>query len=323
MAETTLADFKLYPEQLYSGYNEILAQNTDVFNGASNNAIRLIPEFKPARYSYEAFFQNVSSLVSRRDPAAVTSVADLQLTQDERITVKVERRIGPVKFTNDAFKKIGSDPGVASFLIGQQAAKAMMVDYLNTGLTSLVAAIRNNSNLEVDASSGTLTHGALVNGLKTFGDRASRIRAWLMHSKTYFDLMGQAITDKITNVADVVIYGGSPGTLGRPVIVTDDSALIDTSTSPDEYIVLGLSDMALDLTISEPSDFVSDLITGEENLAVRVQGEGAYNIGLKGYKYDVGNGGASPTAATLGTGSNWDVIAADDKDTAGFCILVQ
>lgn len=327
MAETTLSDFKLYPVQVQTGMNEVLQQEANVFNGASAQAIRLYPQALTAQYGYEAFYQSIGTgLVSRRDPTSVSTVTDQELTQDEQISVKLNRRVGPIKFTRDAFKKIGNDPAVASFIIGQQAARAILLDYLNTGLTALVAAIRVQSDLEVDksaASTATLTHSHLVSALAPMGDAGNRITAWVMHSKPFYDLMGQAISDKITNVADTVIYGGSPGSLGRPVIVTDSTALIDTSTSPDEYVVLGLTQGALDIIQSEPADMVNDLITGEQNIAQRIQGEHAYNVKVKGAKWDVSNGGANPNDSTLGTGSNWDKIVADLKDYAGTALLVQ
>lgn len=323
MAETTLADFKIYEPQFQSALVETLQQAADVFNGASANTIRLYPMAMAGQYDYNAFFEVVSGLVRRRDPSAVTDATDLQMTQDEQISVKVNRGLGPVLFTNDAFKKIGRDPELASFVIGQQAASAMQIDYLNTGLLGLVAALGTQSSLIHDGTSGTLTHNALVSGLSKFGDRASRIRAWVMHSKPFYDLVGQAITDKITNVADVTIYGGGPGTLGKPVIVTDSAALINTTPSPDNYHVLGLAEGALDLIQSETTDVVNDLVTGKENIMQRIQGEHAYNVKIKGVKWDVANGGVNPDDSTIGTGTNWDSIVADVKDFAGVMINVQ
>lgn len=328
MAATTKSDFKLYPEQVQAGMNEVLAQNAQAFNGASSNAIRFFPQALPEDYAYEAFFQSISGLVTRRKTDTVSAVTDLELTQDEFISVKVNRRIGPVKIQDDAFYKAGLDPQEASFILGTQAGQAMQLDYLNTGLVSAVNAIRNvdSGALETDqsgASPATLTHGHLITALSTFGDRADRIVCWVMHSKPYFDLMGQAYTDKITDVANVAIYEGTTGTVGRRVVVTDSTALIDSSTSPDEYVVLGLTQGALDVIQSEPARMVDDLITGEENIARRFQGEHAYNLRLKGFKWDVSNGGENPSDTALGTSGYWDKAATDNRDLAGLALVVQ
>ena len=52
-------------------------------------------------------------------------------------------------------------------------------------------------------------------------------------------------------------------------------------------------------------------------LRVRLQGEYAYNVGVKGTAWDVANGGVNPDDATLGTGTNWDSVMDDVKDLAG------
>jgi hypothetical protein len=65
---------------------------------------------------------------------------------------------------------------------------------------------------------------------------------------------------------------------------------------------------------------VVDLVSGLDNLVYRFQGEFAYNMGVKGFKWDTGNGGANPDATALGTGSNWDAASTSYKDFAG-CII--
>lgn len=42
-----------------------------------------------------------------------------------------------------------------------------------------------------------------------------------MDSATYFDMVDQAISEKIYEEAGVVIYGGQPGAMGKPVLVAD------------------------------------------------------------------------------------------------------
>lgn len=322
MAETTIADFTIYNDEFHSGLTEVLQQQSNVFNGASANAIRLASRAVLGEYGKETFFSSLgSALVSRRDVTSVSAATDQQIVQAENVSVKINRKIGPVLFTNDAFKKIGKDPREASFIIGEQAGVAVALDYLNTALTACDAALGGDN--DYDGTAGTMTVSTLNLGMQVLGDRASRIVAWVMHSKVYHDLIGQHITDKVTNVADTVIYGGTPGSLGRPVIVTDSAALLNTTPTPDEYTTLGLVAGGCDVMESEPSDMVSQLVTGNENLMQRLQGEHAYNLGVKGYTWDVTNGGANPTDAAIGTATNWDKTAADDKDLAGIRIRTQ
>lgn len=320
-------DFKLYPSQVYSAMNEVLVQNTTVFNEASRGALRLYPQALTAQFGYEAFQTLVADMVTRRDSTSNSAVSDLTLAQDEQISVKLDRRVGPVKFTRDQFHKIGgTDPvAAASFIIGEQAGKAILVDYVHTLISALVAAISEQTALVTDGTTGTvktLTHSQLNNALRPFGDAAGRIVCWVMHSKTYFDLVGQAISDAIWNVADTAIFTGTTATLGRPVVVTDDSSLVDLTASPDEYRVLALTEGAADIIQSQPASLVTDLITGEQNLAHRVQGEHSYNLRIKGAKWKVASGG-NPDATEVATSTNWVKIVTSLKDFAGTMLTVQ
>jgi hypothetical protein len=58
-------------------------------------------------------------------------------------------------------------------------------------------------------------------------------------------------------------------------------------------------------------------------LARRWQSEYGYNVECKGFKWDIANGGINPSNATLGTTTNWDQVAYDDKLTAGVRLVTQ
>ena len=82
------SDFKIYDEQFFGGMTEVLAQNADVFNAASANAIQLVPQEIKGNFERESFFQQISSLVSRRDLTSVAGVTDIAMTQGEAVDVK-------------------------------------------------------------------------------------------------------------------------------------------------------------------------------------------------------------------------------------------
>lgn len=319
MSTGTYTSFKIYNEQFLGGYIETLQQNSDLFNAASRNAIRIDNSRKKGHYEYESFFQSISSLVSRRDISSVSTAADLALSQEEFIGVKLNRKIGPVGMTLDSLKKIQADQERYSFVVGQQYAKAVLVDQVNAAIKALNAAL-SFSGWSVDktaVSPTTMTHGFLANALVKMGDQAQRVIAWLMHSKAYYDLVGQAISDKITDVANVAIQEGQTAGLGRPILVSDDASLVDGST----YITLGLVEGAALISESEDPTVVTETVTGYENLIVRIQGEMAYNLRLKGFQWDTSDGGINPSANSLGTQTNWDKVATDNKDIAGVRLL--
>jgi len=325
-----LSEGLIYPDLVHSGMVETLTQNTDAFNAASRNAIRLVTQLRMGDFHQESFFKNVSNLISRRlvnvSPAN-PAVAASAVPADEHISVKVNRRIGPIDQTLDSFKKMGKNPDfeVLSFLLGEQIAKAMQVEQLNTGLRSVVAAILGQAALVADGVASppkTLDTIDLVNGLANFGDAADRVVLWVMHSKPYYDLVKDQIIRNVDGLSNFNVATGSAVTLNRPVLITDSAALISTGspTSTNLYHTLGLTVDATVLEDSEAPTIFNEVVTGQENLVTRLQGEFAYNVSCKGFKYDVTNGGVNPDDSTLATSTNWDSVMDSVKDLSGVAI---
>jgi hypothetical protein len=320
MATGKASDFKVYQEYLQTRMTEILTQNGDAFNAASNGAIVMTTASKRGDYEYEAFFKSISGLASRRDTTSVSSATDLALTQDEFIRVKLNRKIGPVANTRDSFRKIMARYSQTEFtdIIAEQASNAQQLDMLNSVLRAGRAALANQSSVLYDGTAGTMSTATLVNGLAKFGDAADKVVCWVMHSKAYFDLVQSQITANIDGISNFNVQTGTPVTLNRPVVLSDSAALI--AGSPSQYYTLGLTAGALLAESSEQDDIVIDEVTGNENLIVRIQGEYAFNAGVKGFKWDVANGGANPNDTALATGSNWDTAVTSYKDFAGVVI---
>jgi len=317
----------IYPELVHSGMVETLVQNTDAFNAASLNTIRSVTQRRKGDFAQESFFTNISNIVSRRlvnvSPANPDATA-LAVAAAENINVKVNRKIGPIDQTLDSFRKLGmgADLEVLSFLLGEQIAKAMQVEMLDSALRSIVASITAQASLihDGDVTTAGLDTLDLVDGLSKFGDAANRVSMWVMHSKPFFELVKSQITANIDGISNFNVAQASPVTLNRPVLVTDSAALIDSSVSPTQYVTLGLVENAVVAEDSEEEMLYTDVITGKENLVTRLQGEYAYNIGCKGAAWDVTNGGINPDDATLATSTNWDKVATDVKDMGGIAI---
>lgn len=330
MATGTKADFKVYNEFIHTGLTETLQQAAAGIAAASNGALRMTAVSRRGDFVYESMFKSISGLISRRiteGTGSTSTVTDTALQQLEDVSVKINRKVGPVANTLDSFRKLGQtgvDENAMNLVLGQQTGVAMQVDMLNTALRATKAALNAQSAVKSTvASSGTLDTVSLVDGLAKFGDRADRIVAWVMHSKPYFDLTKSQIVANIDGVSNFVVANASPVTLNRPVVVTDSDALLAVSGSPavTDYYTLGLTVGATTVEDSEEDLIYSEIVTGAENLIVRYQGEFAYNLGVKGFTWDVSNGGKNPTDTAIGTGSNWDVTASSYKDYAG--ILVQ
>lgn len=306
-----VGDFVVYHEEFFGGFSEALEQNSNIFNEASQGAIQLRPNRLIGHFEKESFFKSVTNLIAPRDVALNDVTADLKLEQGEIIGVKLNRRIGPVTNTIDSFRKIGESAETMSFMLGQQIGKAAAVDMTNTSIAALVGGISNLGATALhDGTAGTPTHSGLVDILSKMGDGEGGIIAWVMHSKSYFDLVKQSIADKVFEVAGVTIYTGTVATLNRPVVVVDSSALTVPAAGevPIQYNILGLTEGACIVDESERQEVVSDTVTGYENLLLRIQGEYAYNLKLKGIAYDVANGGSNPNAAAVALATNWDSV---------------
>lgn len=326
MAIGKASDFKIYQEYLRTRISETVAQNGELFGAATNGAIRLSTQSKRGDYEYASFFQNISGLVTRRDNTSTATVTDLPITMAELISVKLSRKIGPAAMTRDAWRKVSGNYSETEFtgVVATQAAAAMQLEMLNTGLAAARAALKQQAtSYSTDTSLGAMSTNSLIRGMAKAGDASSKIVAWVMHSKPYWDLVGAQISANIFGISDFNVKTGMPVTLGKPVVVTDSASLVLNLTSPDlnNYITLGLTQDAIVVENTESEEVVVQDVTGLETLAVRFQGEFAYNLGVKGFQWDVANGLANPSATAVATGTNWDTAFADMKNRAGVAIM--
>jgi hypothetical protein len=158
--------------------------------------------------------------VSRRDNTSTAGVTDLPITQAELISVKLSRKIGPAAMTRDAFRKMMGQYTETEFtgIVAQQAASGMQLEMLNTALAALRAALKQQSTASyvTEASLGAISTNTLVSGHRGgFGDQASRIKAWVMHSKPYYDLVKNQIAANINGVSNFNVASGTAAVAGQ------------------------------------------------------------------------------------------------------------
>ncbi|MDX9975329.1 MAG: major capsid protein [FCB group bacterium] len=326
MAAFTRDTFVVFDDQFQTGMWERIAQNTQAFNVASNNALVLQSESLKGDYSISTIFEKLNEdAITRRDPSSLSVATAYDIEQLEVASVNLHRRFGPVKKTLNSWYQIGQTPEMLSMLVGQMAGDLKAAKMVNTLLSAVTAALSGQSDIIHDAtgaSTKTLTTDHLVSGMSKMGDAFQRLACWVMHSKPYFNLVGNQVADKMDSVAGLIVYGGTPATLGKPVVVIDSPALTDGATAPI-YSVLGLVQGAGVIKDHEQGPVAYDVVTGLENLMGVVQSEFMLSVGVKGFTWDVLNGGANPTDADLATSGNWDVVASSLKDAAGVLIKVQ
>lgn len=323
MPSTKLADVKAYDVLMATAFYERITQNIDAFNGASAGALRMLHQKLTGDYEKLAFFKNMTAL-SRRDVTSSAAVEPIKMTMDENISVKVKRKYGPVDVDRGAFRSMGMDPDEASVLAGQAMADEVKQEMLNTSIAALDAALSGQTEVNKDVSGAgsdaKMSHSNLNLALAQYGDKSSEIKLWVMSGAAGHALLGNMLTGQAPQFNDsgISVYNGGVPTLGRPIILTDCAAL-----SPEgKYVVLGLTDAAALLKISEVAEAFSQEVLGGENIITRFQGESAYNIQLKGFKWDTQNGGTNPTAGTVATATNWDKNVTSHKSLAGVRLVV-
>ena len=310
MATTVNSDLIIYNDEAQTAYLERIQDNLDVFNSSSNGAIVLDNELIQGDFRKRAFYKLGGGL-EHRDVNSEGKVTAKKIGAGETVGVKAPWKYGPYQTTEEAFKRRGRPVEEFSQIIGADVADATIEGFIEYATGALKAAIGSNASMVVSANIETDGKKTLTRGMRKFGDKFGRIALWVMHSSAYFDIVDEAITNKIYEEAGVVIYGGLPGTLGKPVLVTD-KAPVDA--------IFGLLPNAVVITESQAPGFRSYNVNDEENLAIGYRAEGTVNIDVLGYSWKETTGGTNPTLAAVGSAANWVKHSDSNKVTAGVMI---
>lgn len=312
-----ISNLKIYDEQLQAGMFEGMATNANVFNEASRNTISIVPAENRGFFKKEAFLKD-QDFISRMDRTSVTADDSTYLTQGENVSAKVYRKF-QIDLVEEDLKDIGSDHEEISFIVGQRVAEQKIKDMRDTALYSISGAIGSNvAVFDASATSATsMTLNNALKGLKIMGDQAESIEALVMHSASYFDLVGNQLTEKIDGVANIVAYNAIPATLNRQAVVSDSPALVDTNV----YSVYGLKPYGCVVEENVAFDSVfTGTVSGLSQLVYRIQGQYSFGVKVAGYSYTASD--KNPTNAILGASSNWGLVASDIKSGAGFAVKV-
>jgi hypothetical protein len=329
----SLDKLKVFSQYAKASMTEVLQQQTELFNGATRGAIVLSVKPQDGDFSDLSFWKRMEGLVRRRNAYGSGTVSAIDLEQLQDTSVKVAAGTPPVSIPPSRMKWILKQPKEQAVVYGQQLAVEMIADMLNVSIAAARAALVQEGSNVHDGTAGKLSWVMLNSGQSKFGDRASRIAAWVTHSKPVFDLW----EGNLTNASNLFTFGtvnviADPW--GRPVIMTDSPDLIDpegiaaavpadpgpAADAVPSFFTLGLVSGAV--SVMDNGDFEQNIETtnGDENIQRTIQSEWSYNVGVKGFAWDKTNGGKSPTSAAIGTGTNWDKYSSSTKDLAGVVI---
>ena len=309
---------KIDNEIVHTTATETIMQNVEAFTAGTNGAISLSTEMISGDMLEYSMLAEIANLVGSRNIAVGTAAAVKTIDSRDENTIKVYWGTGAIEFKLVDAKRYGSDSAGFSAAIGEQIGKAIVQYALNLGISAVRASIETQVGLITGNGTGAITHTLLNSGLKPFGDASESIVAFVMNGATLTDLIGSALSSGGADVAYGAIYSGQTGTLNRPVFVTDSTGLNMTTG----VAVLGLTRDAVKIIESEAREFVSELVSGRENLVWRIQSEGSFALNVKGYSWKKASG-TNPSMAAVATKANWEMKATGIKSTAGVIINVK
>lgn len=318
-----LSDLAVFQEYVQTSMTEMQDQQVDKFNAATRGGIILTSAAHQGDFSSTAIWAKISGLVRRRNAYGTGTVAQKTLEQLVATSVKIASGTPPIEINPGMFKWIQKSPEEAGVVIGKQLAEDNMADMLNVGILAYRVAVGNVPACFSDKSGAICDLSALMSGAAKFGDRSQDIVAWLMHSKSAFDIYGQALA----NQNSLFVFGNiqvKEDGFGRPMVITDSPNLVVTdgvSSGIDSYYQLGLASGGI--IVEQGNEFTDNVQTenGDENILRTYQAEWTYQMGLRGFTWDTTTGGKSPNNAALGTAANWDRLSTSHKDLAG--VLVE
>jgi len=321
MAATYAPDLVLDNELVRLGIVEVLEQNVEAFNASSNGTMTLTSRAIENDFADESFIKALTAaqLVSHRDYTGTGAVTPEKLVEGKNNSVKLSRRYGPFETTYDAWNRSNRSVETFSLAIGTQLGKAILADMVNTSIVGGTAAISAMPGMVVDNSANVFDYKNIVDGLATMGDKAGQVRMLVMHSNTYFSVVDKGLSmNALENVGGATIREGGAYSLGLPVLVTDSPAL---DAGSGVFNVLGLTDSAINCVESDETIMKAQDVLLGENLKRVIQGEGSYNLGIKGCSFDTSK--ANPANTDLGTAGNWTYNYSDVKSGAGFLLKLK
>ncbi|UUO12743.1 major capsid protein [Alcaligenes faecalis] len=316
----SLSQMEVFNKYFMPATIETLAQMVDKFNAASNGSIVLTTEGFEGDFVMTSFFKNLSNARRRVDRYGTNNaVTPVDLSQDKFVAVKIAGGFGPVRYEPSQMTWLNKPTAEGVEVASRAFAELLLQDQLNTVIAALVAAIGNQgAAATVDVSASKKVDYLTVNESHAlFGDHSSQIVAQVMDGIQYHNFIALNLANAQTlfqagNVRVVDI-------LGRPSVVTDAPALFTAAAGEDaaKRRVLSLTTGAA--LVRDPRNLVSNVETsnGKERIETTLQIDYDFTVGLKGYAWDMANGGKSPTDSEIATGSNWDLVVSSIKHSAG------
>lgn len=303
---------------------EMVSQRLEVFNEASLGAITLTTEGIIGSFKHTSFYASLEAAARDVDQFKATNpeVNPVDLAQKEHVEVKFKDAIGPVRYEPGQMTWLQKPTGEGIAVYSRMYADIMLKRMINKTIGAAVAAISNNPDATLDVSTENgVNYIGLNDSHALFGDHSSDLVVQVMDGKTVHQLIGQ----NLSNANSLYDYNGVRviDILGKRTVVTDAPALRSPADGeePAKNRVLSLATDGVRVHAQGDMHTRALDVLGRERMEMLIQSEYTTSLSIKGYSWDVANGGKSPLSPALFTGANWDTVDASVKHTAGVILI--
>lgn len=296
---------------------ETFADRIDVFNSVTNGAFQLSTEAYAGDKSVETYFRQIQNSTLDVDIFGTNdSVASQKFTEvDYTKSIKFHTMLKPFAWTAKEYARLLDPESDQANKMAIALGEGMLYDNVAKAVGALVGAIGNNASLVNDVSaSSSITQLAINDSLHLFGDRRSSLGVTVAHSSFGHALIEEQIQNgnHLFMANDIGVYDVQ----GVPTVIMDLPFLIDANNA-NIHTALHLQTGAVIIDNTGQLETNLETSNGKKMIERTYQAEWSAGMQMRGYEYDVLNGGLSPTIAELTTGSNWIQHVASIKDTAG------
>lgn len=312
---TLINDIEFAEELVRSGIIDSVVQNTEVFNGASNNSLLLANNFNPGDNAKYSFWTNIPD-AQRRDPESDSDLTADKITQEAMQSVMLHR-YNYLRMKKQAMREAGVGNNINSYLgfVGEKLGGIINRKQVDDVLHAAVGAIGSNSDEVLDKTVDSFNTDILYDVMEDMEDAWQNVRAIIMHPRVYAQLARNQKQEDVYNVGGLSIMNGNAVTMGIPVIRTASSALVEEDTdSPSQTIYKTfflVEDAAMvNVTTEGGFDLTVQREVGKENLGYAAQVEWTNEIYVRGYKFDSTK---NPNDTNLKDTSNWTKVFNKDN----------
>jgi hypothetical protein len=299
----------------------------DLFNSGSNGTILLESETSTGTKKNTAFFKDFGT-ISRRDITVDSAQVSHKIERAEHTAFKTLWKFEPVEWMWTAFKTSdGMSNEEVVMMVARKLAEKKTLYNINQAINIAAAAIESNGAatvLDLATAGKNLTVDKLVNAQAKFGDQASNLSCLVMHSAVYFAMVkNQMVNYQFDTGAGIVLYGGTPATMNKPVVVTDAPELVYMASDgvTPLYKTLFLSPGAVTIRDNGETKVGLQDKLGYENMKSLFQAEGDMWNYVKGYQLkSTANPASNPAMSVLADSANWEQWVNSVKLTAGVVI---